>query len=277
MKTWPERFWRILLASVVFIFAACGALHAAESSGPDYFLRSWKTDNGLPENSVTAVVQTHDGYLWLATYAGLARFDGVRFTIYSSANTPALQSDRLTSLFEDKQGNLWIGHERGDLTRYHDGKFESFNFHETGVRRKISAIGADEAGDIWMLNEEGTLTRVRDGASCALPNENGLAAMAQDGSGRLWVASGGKLAPLKDGKLVPLGETNDFVGYYVYGVCASRDGGLWIASEAECENGGTNSGSKTLAPIPALPSSRPCWKPGPGTWRWARLAAGCIF
>ncbi len=58
---------------------------------------------------------------------------------------------------------LWIGHERGDLTSYHDGKFTALGIHETGVRRKISAISADEAGDIWMLNEEGTLVRVRDG------------------------------------------------------------------------------------------------------------------
>lgn len=177
------------------------------------------------------MVQTRDGYLWLATYAGLAQFDGVRFRIYNSAHTPALQSDRLTSLFEDKQGNLWIGHERGDLTRYRDGKFESLNFHETGVRRKISAIDEDEAGDIWMLNEEGTLTRVRDGESCSLPNDTGVAVMVKDTSGQIWVASGGKLAPLKNGHLIPLSETNDFVGYYVHGVCASRDGGLWIASD----------------------------------------------
>jgi signal transduction histidine kinase/ligand-binding sensor domain-containing protein len=206
-------------------------LQGAESGGQDYFLRSWTTESGLPENSVTAVAQTRDGYLWLATYAGLARFDGVRFRIYNSANTPELQSDRLTSLYEDKRGNLWIGHERGDLTRYHDGKFESLNFHETGVRRKISAISEDETGDIWILNEEGTLTRVRDEASCSLPNDIGVAVMARDTGGQIWVASGGRLAPLKDGQLVPLSETNDFVGYYVHGVCASHDGGLWIASD----------------------------------------------
>lgn len=222
---------RGFFGAAVFAAALWGNVAAAEQERPNYSLRCWTTDDGLPENSVTAIVQTRDGYLWLATYAGLARFDGVRFTVYSSANTPALQSDRLTSLYEDKDGNLWIGHERGDLTRYHDGKFESFNFHGTGVRRKICAIGADQGGDIWMLNEEGTLIRVRDGASCSLPNDNGMAALAQDGTGQLWVASGGKLAPLKNNELVPLSDTNDFVGYYVYGVCASHDGSLWIASD----------------------------------------------
>ncbi|MGA2245226.1 MAG: two-component regulator propeller domain-containing protein [Verrucomicrobiota bacterium] len=192
-------------------------------------MRTWKTDQGLPGNSVTAVLQTRDGYLWLATYTGLARFDGVRFTVFTSANTSALSSDRLTSLFEDRQGDLWIGHERGDLTRYHEGKFESFNFHNPGARRKISAIGSDEAGNLWMLNEEGTLIRARDGASCALFNDNGSACLAQDENGRLWVASGGKVASLNS-RLLCL-ETNDSVGTYVQGICASRRGGLWIASD----------------------------------------------
>jgi signal transduction histidine kinase/ligand-binding sensor domain-containing protein len=212
--------------------ATAGVAAAATApSQSDYFLRVWKTDDGLPENSVTAVVQGRDGYLWLATYAGLARFDGVRFTIYNSANTPELQSDRLTSLFQDNQGDLWIGHERGDLTRYHDGKFEAYNIHEAGARRKITAIRQDTAGDIWALNEEGTVIRVRDGASCTLTNDNGVAGMAEDGDGQIWVVSGGKLAPLRNGTLEPLSETNDFVGYYVHGICRSLDGGLWIASD----------------------------------------------
>jgi signal transduction histidine kinase/ligand-binding sensor domain-containing protein len=205
----------------------------AQVAEANYFQRLWNSDDGLPENSVTAVVQTHDGYLWLATYAGLARFDGVHFTLFNSANTPGLQSDRLTSLFEDTHSNLWIGHERGDLSYYHAGKFEALGIRTTGVRRRICAINEDAAGDIWMLNEEGTVVRVRDGTTCSMPNNIGVAAMVRDSTGQLWVASGGKLAPLKDGHLVPLinDGKNAFVGYYVAGVCASHDGGLWIASD----------------------------------------------
>lgn len=206
-----------------------GPMAATGTDNRDYFLRTWKTDQGLPGNSVTAITQTRDGYLWLATYGGLARFDGVRFTVYSSANTPALQSDRLTSLFEDPQGDLWIGHERGDLTRYHDGQFESFAFHHPGTRRKICAINADENGEVWMLNEEGSITRVRDGASCALFNDNGGACLARDKTGHLWVASGGQLASLHIQSV--LLETNHNVGAYVQGICACRNGGLWVASD----------------------------------------------
>ena len=168
----------------------------AKSILPNYFVRSWRTDNGMPDNAVAAVTQTRDGYLWLGTYGGLVRFDGSQFTVFNSANEPGLQSDRITAVYEDAKNDLWIGHERGDLTRYHDGKFEPQNVHETGVRRKISRISTDDLGDVWMLNEEGTLLRARDGATRSLPNSDGVAEMVRDRAGTLWVASGGRLAVL---------------------------------------------------------------------------------
>ena len=200
------------------------------AAAADYFQRLWKSDDGLPDNSVMSVTQTRDGYLWLATFAGLARFDGVHFTIFNSAKTPGLPSDRFSALFEDAAGNLWIGHEHGELTRYHDGQFETAAAHETGARRKIAAISEDELGAVWMLNEEGTLVRVHDGLTCALPNANGVAALARDAEGKLWVASNGQLAALREEKLFPLTGTNGFTDDYVQGICASRDGGLWVAT-----------------------------------------------
>ncbi|MGC9942133.1 MAG: two-component regulator propeller domain-containing protein [Verrucomicrobiota bacterium] len=237
LKNSPALIWSIL---VLFIFASGSGVPAAESEVPgnldlpNYFLRTWSTDEGLPANAVTAIVQTHDGYLWIGTYGGLARFDGVRFTVFNSANDPALQSDRVTSLFEDASNTLWIGHERGDLTCYRNGKFEAQEVHESGIRRKISAIGSDKNGDIWMLNEEGTMVRARDGATCALPNNDGVVQMIQDFQGTLWVASGGNLAPLQNGQLVPINQAEydpNKISGYIEGICPSRDGGIWIVSD----------------------------------------------
>jgi len=229
-RAWAR--WRGVFLALLALGAGLASFAAAPKL-PDYFPRLWNTEDGLPDNAVTAVVQTRDGYLWIGTYGGLARFDGMHFTVFNSANTLGLQSDRITSLYEDAKGALWIGHERGDLTCYHDGKFESLAVHETGVRRKIPAIGADLVDDIWMVNEEGTLVRARDGATCALPNTDGVAEMARDGRGNLWIASGGQLASVADGRLAVLSSTNDSngVGGYVQGICSARDGGLWVVSD----------------------------------------------
>ncbi|HXS69860.1 MAG TPA: two-component regulator propeller domain-containing protein, partial [Candidatus Polarisedimenticolia bacterium] len=205
----------------------------AKSALPNYFARSWRTDNGLPDNAVAAVTQTRDGYLWLGTYGGLVRFDGSQFTVFNSANEPGLQSDRITAVYEDAKNDLWIGHERGDLTRYHNNVFEPQNVHGIGARRKVSGISTDAAGDIWMLNEEGTLLRARDGATCSLPNNDGVVGMVRDREGTIWVASGGKLAALKKGRLQLLAATNSIspiFGGYIQGICASQDGGVWIVT-----------------------------------------------
>ncbi len=251
LKKIPSLAWLLFIAACP-VLAQESELPANNPDWPNYFSRTWRTDEGLPDNAVTAIVQTHDGYIWIGTYGGLARFDGVRFTVFNSANEPALQSDRVTSLFEDASNVLWIGHERGDLTCYHNGKFEAQEVHESGIRRKISAISSDANGDIWMLNEEGTLVRTRDGATCALPNQDGVVQMIRDSNHSLYVASGGKLAALVNGQLVSLMQTNydtNGITGYIEGVCPSHDGGFWVVSDqsvkkwngrAWSENRGTN-------------------------------------
>ena len=83
----------------------------------------WVMEDGLPQNSIRAIAQTADGYLWLATQAGLVRFDGVRFTVFNTANTPLLTSSNILALLAARDGSLWIGTYGGGLTRLKDGTF----------------------------------------------------------------------------------------------------------------------------------------------------------
>ena len=92
----------------------------------DNLLRTqWTTDEGLPQNTVNKIIQTHDGYIWLATWGGLARFDGIRFTIFNSANTPVIKNNRIVSLAEDINGNLWLSTEGFEFIRFKDGIYTS--------------------------------------------------------------------------------------------------------------------------------------------------------
>lgn len=199
----------------------------------DYFTQVWQTEDGLPQNAVTAILQTHDGYLWVGTYNGLARFDGVRFVIFADGRTPGLQSSRVTSLFEDAEGGLWIGHETGGLTLFKDGRFRPMETRAAWNGGKILAIGADANKDVWLFNEEGLLARVRDGLVLT-PRAGmapGIMSFAADRRGGFWIVRDGKVSTLRGERLV----AEDFDAGpnegYVQGICASRNGGVWVASD----------------------------------------------
>lgn len=86
---------------------------------------SWRSDSGLPQNTVHAVLQTRDGYLWIATEGGLVRFDGLRFQTFDTENTPQIPSDLVNDLLEDSSGALWASTTSG-LVRESGGSFRLF-------------------------------------------------------------------------------------------------------------------------------------------------------
>jgi signal transduction histidine kinase/ligand-binding sensor domain-containing protein len=91
-----------------------------------YGYDTWTTANGLPQNTVTGVAQTPDGYLWISTFDGLARFDGVRFTIFDKGNTKGILNNRFTGVFVDPEGVIWASTENGVVTTYRNGIFTSY-------------------------------------------------------------------------------------------------------------------------------------------------------
>jgi len=209
----------------IFAMAVAGFFPAM--AAPNYFTRTWQVEQGLPQNKVTAVVQTRDGYLWAGTYNGLARFDGVHFTVFDDNNTPELRGSRVTSLFEAADDTLWIGTESGDVSEYKNGRFAAVPLHANWRGGKIYAITADDAGDVWLLNEAGELARARDGRVLSPPSGTvtNVVSLARARDGTVWVAREGFVSALKNGRL-----TNELSGIgYVQGFCAARGGGFWVA------------------------------------------------
>lgn len=220
-----QRFLRRLaLALAMFVSGFLPAM-----AGPAYFTRIWQVEQGLPQNKVTAVVQTHDGYLWVGTYNGLARFDGVHFTVFDDNNTPELRSSRITSLFESGDGTLWIGAESGDISEYRDGRFSAVPLRADWSGGKIYAITSENVSDIWLLNQAGELARVRDGKVLSPPSDlvSNVVSLARNEDGTVWVGRDGAVSALKDGRLTG----RIFTNLYVQGFCAARGGGFWVACD----------------------------------------------
>lgn len=234
------------------ILLACSELEAAPGN-PPYFTRVWQTDKGLPQNEVTAILQTHDGYIWLGTYNGLARFDGEHFKVFNSGNTPEMHSSRVTCLYEDRDWTLWIGQETGDVARYRDGHFEAVNVAaipwESG---RISTISSDDTGDIWLLQEKGLLARLSDGMVLSPPAGDATRqlALARDWAGANWIARAGRVSVLKHGQLSGYDFDGQSDAGYVQGLCASRDGGLWVSSDSRLRKWQNGKWTEVLNPAP---------------------------
>ncbi|HEX4312165.1 MAG TPA: two-component regulator propeller domain-containing protein [Acidobacteriaceae bacterium] len=155
-----------------------------------YGYQSWQTDTGLPQNTVHAIVQGRDGYLWIATEGGLVRFDGVDFRAYTRANTPGLPSDLMDDLLEDRSGALWIS-TSGGLARMRGGKAEAFGPAQGVPPTQVWRTFEDAHGTVWALTAAG-LFRIdgEHGDRVALDaglTENSRMAAGADGS--LWLGT----------------------------------------------------------------------------------------
>jgi diguanylate cyclase (GGDEF)-like protein len=159
---------------------------------------TWTTREGLPQSSVEAIAQTPDGYLWLGTQEGLARFDGLRFTVYDKASTPNLHHNRVTALLAARDGSLWIGTEGGGVTRrLASGVFD----HVEGLSNlRVRALAQDAGGAIWAGTDAG-LARFQGAGFVA---GNGAERLDQRGVSALRMGHDGLWVGLRDG-LVQIG------------------------------------------------------------------------
>lgn len=227
----------------------------ASVSREEYSFEALQTEDGLPYNSITSMVQTRDGYLWVGTYNGLARFDGVRFVVFNSANTPELPSSRITSLCEDNQHCLWIGQETGEVSCYADGKFQRFNHGPSWPAGEIIDISTDNDGNTWLLNKSGRLSQLKDGnlttiEESALIANDQVPSFAREKSGRLWVLYKTSLSYLKNGKLVTPAMFVSQNTNYIERACASGDGGLWVIGNGHIGKWNGDAWGADLGPVP---------------------------
>lgn len=143
---------------LVFL-ALLGATLAAQ---PEYVTRVWRTQEGLPENRVRALAQTPDGYLWIGTSGGLARFDGVRFVVYTRINTAAIAEDNIRALNVAADGSLWAATDGGGLLHLKDGEFKSFGPKDGLASDFVGSVLSDGTGSVWAATNRGLFRRGTD-------------------------------------------------------------------------------------------------------------------
>jgi ligand-binding sensor domain-containing protein/signal transduction histidine kinase len=195
----------------------------------------WREQQGLPQNTVQAITRTSDGYLWLGTLAGTARFDGAHFTVFDNGNTSAIKGSYITALLEDQQGNLWMGSDNGGLVRYRNGQFDLYTMRDGLPNDTTKTLLEDREGNLWIGTENG-VARFKDNQFTVYTTRDGLpgsliSAFAQDPDGGLWIGAGDGLALFKDGRFRIYTTRDGLAHNYVRSLCRDAAGTLWIGTD----------------------------------------------
>jgi signal transduction histidine kinase/ligand-binding sensor domain-containing protein len=177
----------------------------------------WRAPDGLPQNTINQVAQSADGYLWIATFRGLARFDGHRFKTFDRTSQPSLPIEQISAIGLSPAGLLYVGSDAGLVHTFDGATFTEVYRPATGRGASLFALAFDEAGEPWFLDREGILTRLRDGLTVPPPpaerNPRGPTQLARDpASGELYVLHLGKLSRLRGERLVSVPRPPELAG-----------------------------------------------------------------
>jgi len=243
-----------LVRAVCLLMVFFSSLLNRAALEPGYSIQIFQTEQGLPQNNINSIVQSRDGYLWLATFGGLVRFDGVRFKVFDSANTAQLQNNRITALFEDVNGVMWIGHETGDLTRLKDGQFETVKIPGPPHREPVLTITTDERNVLMLFYQSAALRNVETGAlietEISSEPQRGVTSMVRDGSGAIWIMRAGSLYRVINGRSELIQLDRFAADQQVFGIGAARDGGVWIAMAGRLRKRIHDQWTDQISPLP---------------------------
>ncbi len=214
-----------------FLSLATPALAQRHDASADYLFTAQPHVAGLAP-IVRTLTQTRDGFLWIATEAGLARFDGIDYDIFRTSNTPELKHNIIRALAEDDAGTLWIGTQDG-VTSYRDGRFKALDLPGS----TIAGIAIDRSGGVWIGAETRGLFECRDGRVIphaddpAMPSAR-VQSVFVDSRDRVWVgfAEEKGLVVREHGKFAAVSEP-ELQNQTVVAMAEDSQGGLWFATE----------------------------------------------
>lgn len=157
----------------------------------NYFKETLNTRDGLPHNTINAMAQTADGYIWFGTWEGVARYNGREFTIFDRSPQTGLPDVGIRTFHVDYQNALWIAGSRGGLVRVSNGQWTSFP--PLGVL--INQVLMDKQQRLWLATEgQGIVLQYPDGQRQQLTHAEGLPSLqikslAEDQAGNIWIGT----------------------------------------------------------------------------------------
>lgn len=268
---------KLLIPVLLLCAGSAGGLDPGRAAA-EFARRVWQTDSGLPQNTVHSITQTSDGYVWVATEEGLARFDGLSFRIFDRQNTPELKSNDVRSLLTaGKASNfLWVCTAAG-ATRLYNGKWQTYTTADGLASDDVAAAYEDRHGAIWFATSAG-LSRYAEDKFTSFTTKDGLEGggvltVAEDAEGNLWVGTDEGLSRFGGG-VFTTETTGDGPTRAVTAIALGDDGCLWLGTAAglSCLRDGR---PHTFTIADGLPNDRiTSLRAGGGGSLWVGTAAG---
>jgi len=229
----------VITAAVVWL-GSSAVLRAEDPPGQagDWLHHVWQTDEGLPDNTILGISETPDGYLWIATTAGLHRFNGSSFLRFPLHDRHRQPTNLIRSSFTDRAGALWLVAEQTLGLENEIGRVIRMNRDHLSELTTPQALGSpfatsmaeDAEGSLWLCLSLG-ITRITADRQTSRLSDEGMITIDEawinsDGQGRIWYARGGELGLVLPGGLDPRHRLPSSPVRF----CGADDGGLWIAA-----------------------------------------------
>jgi signal transduction histidine kinase len=194
----------------------------------------WQERDGLPQNTILAITTTRDGYLWLGTYEGAARFDGVRFTLFNPDNTTGIGNALVYSILERRDGELWFATYGGGVSRFSHGRFTQLTMRDGMSSDYSTCLREDRAGALWIGTDGGGVSRYHEGRFDAITMKDGLPSdlvrgLVEDDEGGMLVGTSRGIARIADGRVTPY-PVAQVASLDIRTIARAADGSLWVAA-----------------------------------------------
>jgi ligand-binding sensor domain-containing protein len=212
--------------------------NADDQFSQPYLVHFWQTDDGLPQNWVSCITQTPDGYLWIGTrYGGLARFDGIRFVPFNPANTPELKDVQVEYADVDSKGALWVMMGNESVTGNADGRFKLFRQPRAEPRLRAQYVLALGSNSVLFVDEGDRLARLNLNSSntwelfAPNPAASGLGQVFRiDQAGTVWfISQSGALGRFSNGKFDTRSGAN-LPKSHLTALTSDLQGRIWVTS-----------------------------------------------
>ncbi len=199
---------RLVIFALLAALAEDGIMLARASTGSSavneqYTRRIWHIQDGLPEDTVQAIQQSRDGYLWIGTTGGLVRFDGSHFHLYDHTTTPALADNSVFCILGARDGSLWFGTDGGGLVHFKDGTFHLYTQAAGLGNTFVRALIEDEQGRIWIGTDSGLFQmfqgKLHQVDTSPYASSFAVHSIVQDREHRVWVGGSVLLVFDQDG------------------------------------------------------------------------------